>query len=91
MKIRTYQGRIASRVTQPLQQIIMCLDVADDTLSELGGRSSVLDGVGQVSSRDDKSTVADGIQNIAVDLGTARVNVSERASLERVTESKSNL
>lgn len=44
-----------------------------------------------MSSRDDKGTVADGIQDVAVHLSTARVDVSERASLERVTESKSNL
>lgn len=69
----------------------MRLDVANDTLGELGSRSSILDRVGQVSSRDDKSAIADGIQNIAVHLGTTRVNVSEGASLERVAKSKSSL
>jgi len=70
---------------------ILCLDVANDTFGELSSRSGVLDGVGQVSSRNDKGTVADSIQDVAVDLGTARVNVSEGASLEWVAESKSNL
>ena len=44
-----------------------------------------------MSSGDDKGTVADGVQDIAVHLGAARVDVSERHSLERVTEGKSDL
>jgi hypothetical protein len=66
-------------------------DVANDTLGELGGRCSILDGVRQVRSRNDKGTIAYSIQQIAVNLGTARVNVSEGTSLERVTEGDSSL
>jgi hypothetical protein len=80
-----------STVVQQSQQDLLRLDVADDTLGELGGRGSILDGVGQVRSRNDKGTVAHGIQQIAVYLGTARVNVSERASLEGVAKSDSSL
>ena len=44
-----------------------------------------------MSSGDDKGTVADGVQDIAVHLGAARVDVSEGASLERITKGKSSL
>jgi len=79
------------RVFRDFSGNLLCLDVANDALGELSGRGGVLNGVGQVSSRNDKGTVAYSIQDVAVDLGTARVNVSEGASLERVAESKSNL
>jgi len=91
MNTQTYRSHAAVRVVRDFSDNLLCLDVANDTFSKLSGRSGVLDGVGQMSSRDDKGTVADSIQDVAVDLGTARVNVSEGASLERVAESKSNL
>jgi hypothetical protein len=68
-------------VAQQCWQNILRLDIADDTLGELSGRGGILDGVGQVRSRNDKGTVAYGIQQIAVNLGTARVNVPEGTSL----------
>jgi hypothetical protein len=42
-------------------------------------------------SRNDKGAVAHSIQQIAVNLGTARVDVPEGASLEWVTEGDSSL
>jgi hypothetical protein len=54
-------------------------------------KDTILDGVRQVRSRNDKGTIAYSIQQIAVNLGTARVNVSEGTSLERVTEGDSSL
>jgi hypothetical protein len=67
------------------------LNVANDTLGELSGRGSIRKGVRQVRSRNDKSTIADGIQQVTVHLGTARIDVSERDSLEGVTEGEGSL
>jgi hypothetical protein len=96
LKLRTKRGLKnrsceALRAVEHIQHNLSRLDVANDTLGELSGRSSILDGVRQVSSRDDKSTIADGVQDIAVHLGTTRVNISEGASLERVAKGKSSL
>jgi hypothetical protein len=70
---------------------LLRLDVANDTLSELSSRGSILKGIRQVSSRDDKSATADTIKKVTVNLGTTSLDVSEGDQLERVAESKSNL
>jgi hypothetical protein len=44
-----------------------------------------------VRSRDDKSTIADSIQQVTVNLSTARVDVPERDSLEGVAEGEGSL
>jgi hypothetical protein len=44
-----------------------------------------------VRSRNDKSTIADSIQQVAIHLSTARIDVSERDSLEGVTEGEGSL
>lgn len=66
-------------------------DIANNTLGKLSSRCSILEGIGQVGSRDNESTIADAIEKVTVDLGTTSVDVSERDSLERVTESESDL
>jgi hypothetical protein len=96
MRIRSKRGLenrscMALRDVEHLQHNPSRLDVANDTLRKLCGRGSILNGVGQMSSRDNKSTIADGIQDIAVHLGTTGVDISEGASLKRVAKSKSSL
>jgi hypothetical protein len=66
-------------------------DVTNDTLGELSGRGSIRKGVRQVRSRNDESTIADSIQQVAIHLSTARIDVSERDSLEGVTEGEGSL